>query len=59
MSRPQQHLAEMTPEKPSSARNKDAHTMMLSYASLIADAMNYTNVDANTGRGYGFMGGCP
>jgi hypothetical protein len=59
MSSPQQHITEMTPKKPGSACNKDAHTMMLSYASLIADAMKYTKVDANTGRGYGFMGGCP
>ena len=59
MSRPQQHIAEMTPEKPGSACKKDAHTMMPSYASLIADAMKYAKVDANTGKGYGFMAGCP
>jgi hypothetical protein len=39
MSRLQQHIAEMTPDKPGSACIKDAHTMMPSYAALIADAM--------------------
>ena len=59
MSRLQQHIAEMTPEKPGSTCKKDAHIMTSPYASLIADTMKYAKVNANTGRGYGFMAGCP